>query len=894
MANLQNFASQPGIHYGGVFTEPNAGYTFGQVCPTNVPNNQGRNGATRFPFTPPEKESAIPSGLVAPFFLPTVTAGPHGPSPGVTAMPNGQLPFATASASSQVPAIVDDAEPIQRLGQLLQKAISGDGDVQNTLEFMQYLINDGIIAMQRLQSEVQRLQADHQHARIREQRAFEMFQEFKNKYDGLTVEYQDLKARGFHLQAYNGTAPSRPATEISTDLGEEATSRGLTPDASFGGSQFSEPSSQAARSTSALDQASGPPIDMDWTVNVTELSNLTPVKLQTHSLAKYVTSRRKPRGMPPSALFQFSEAQKEGSTAGVYPGNESRTNFKCLRWADGQIDVAERKRLAGTISGHAKTIAIVMVQHRINLGYEASKGKKFYQLHARDVWEGAVALLEGIHPILRLCADHYKAETFLVAGLATVEGPSNDHPKEPMPPGSSRPRGTCNPSKGPQGAAAARKQCSLSRVQSNTADPSRTSPPLVEHRRSPTTSPKLQSASASTVTSLPTTTPSTSTNPLFSAASPPALSPSRQRDSSRPEMGTVATRTPHRLSSPQQSNAPPTNITSPYVGFALRGQQFVASPMKAPAKRNAANTPLKISTALKKTRLTGSSDLEMSKPNSPLSNEFLNLDRPLQSLKPPKLKSGRKIVDLSHIEVPITSYLEQQQLSVRSEIVTNITALEDNTDSQWGHGIYTSALMDAGLKDWATIGSAAFAVELMATGIRISEVARQLCQTRNVRLPERFLADDYLDMMVSRIQKAWIESGGEAPVTANATNLSSSKSEPSRPRPKPKAKPRSAAKSAPSGSTASVDAVVQPGSASHADIDTLVANKINSVEAIITTLNLTESLKVLSAVGKDMARSSRRAVVDGALRELYEDNEAQMLEAARAEYRAKLKGKMSG
>lgn len=85
---------------------------------------------------------------------------------------------------------------------------------------------------------------------------------------------------------------------------------------------------------------------------------------------------------------------------------------------------------------------------------------------------------------------------------------------------------------------------------------------------------------------------------------------------------------------------------------------------------------------------------------------------------------------------------------------------EDNTDSQWGHGIYTSALMDAGLKDWATIGSAAFAVELMATGIRISEVARQLCQTRNVRLPERFLADDYLDMMVSRIQKAWIESGG--------------------------------------------------------------------------------------------------------------------------------------
>lgn len=117
----------------------------------------------------------------------------------------------------------------------------------------------------------------------------------------------------------------------------------------------------------------------------------------------------------------------------------------------------------------------------------------------------------------------------------------------------------------------------------------------------------------------------------------------------------------------------------------------------------------------------------------------------------------------------------------------------------------------------------------------------------------------------------------EAPVTANATNLSSSKSEPSRPRPKPKAKPRSAAKSAPSGSTASVDAVVQPGSASHADIDTLVANKINSVEvsgtenccrgkanhyhkAIITTLNLTESLKVLSAVGKDMARSSRRAV----------------------------------
>ncbi|KAG5223251.1 hypothetical protein IMY05_C1151002100 [Salix suchowensis] len=361
MANLQNFASQPGIHYGGVFTEPNAGYTFGQVCPANVPNDQGRNGATRFPFTPPEKESAIPSGLVAPFFLPTVTAGPHGPSP---------------------------------------ESDFRDGDVQNTLEFMQYLINDGIIAVRRLQSEVQRLQADHQHARIREQRAFEMFQEFKNKYDGLTVEYQDLKARGFHLQAYNGTAPSRPATEISTDLGEEATSRGLTPDASFGGSQFSEPSSQAARyglfttlprrpfltylyrSTSALDQASGPPIDMDWTVNVTELSNLTPVKLQTHSLAKYVTSRRKPRGMPPSALFQFSEAQKEGSTAGVYPGNESRTNFKCLRWADGQIDVAERKRLAGTISGHAKTIAIVMVQHRINLGYEASKGKKFYQLHA--------------------------------------------------------------------------------------------------------------------------------------------------------------------------------------------------------------------------------------------------------------------------------------------------------------------------------------------------------------------------------------------------------------------------------------------------------------------------------------------------------------------------------
>ncbi|KAF9487306.1 hypothetical protein BDN71DRAFT_663695 [Pleurotus eryngii] len=676
---------------------------------------------------------------------------------------------------------------------------------------------------------------------------------------------------------------------------------------------------------------------MDWTVNVTELSNLTPVKLQTHSLAKYVTSRRKPRGMPPSALFQFSEAQKVGSTAGVYPGNESRTNFKCLRWADGQIDVAERKRLAGTISGHAKTIAIIMVQHRINLGYEASKGKKFYQLHACDVWEGAVALLEGIHPILRLCADHYKAETFLVAGLATVEGPSNDHPKEPMPPGSSRPCGTCNPSKGPQGAAAARKQCSLSRVQSNMADPSRTSPPLVKHRRSPTTSPKLQSASASTVTTLPTTTPSTSTNPPFSAASPPALSPSRQRDSSRPEMGTVATRTPHRLSSPQQSNAPPTNITSPYVGFALRGQQFVASPMKAPAKRNAANTPLKISTALKKTRLTGSSDSEMSEPNSPLSNEFLNLDRPLQSLKPPELKSGRKIVDLSHIEVPITfvgmkSYLEQQQLSVRSEIVTNITALvhimsqhpqhlrlspssaaetllqslraadpnldkydkEDNTDSQWGHGIYTSALMDAGLKDWATIGSAAFAVELMATGIRISEVARQLCQTRNVRLPERFLADDYLDMMVSHIQKAWIESGGEAPVTANATNLSSSKSEPSRPRPKPKAKLHSATKSAPSGSTASVDAVVQPGSASHADIDTLVANKINSVEAIITTLNLTESLKVLSAVGKDMARSSRRAVIDGALRELYEDNKAQMLEAARAKYRAKLKGKMSG
>jgi hypothetical protein len=77
---------------------------------------------------------------------------------------------------------------------------------------------------------------------------------------------------------------------------------------------------------------------------------------------------------------------------------------------------------------------------------------------------------------------------------------------------------------------------------------------------------------------------------------------------------------------------------------------------------------------------------------------------------------------------------------------------DDNNNAGWGHYQYTSGGMNmrTALSSWSTIGSSDFAQQLLAAGVKISKVARHLCETRK-RPPQSFTADSFLRELVEHV-----------------------------------------------------------------------------------------------------------------------------------------------
>ncbi|KAI0698938.1 hypothetical protein BC835DRAFT_1412949 [Cytidiella melzeri] len=834
------------------------------------------------------------------------------------------------------PGLLDESVSLCRAKQLLDDTPLD----ANSLHCVRLFVEDGIQKIRRLQSALEQSTG-------REHRYYGEAMEAKQRYDNLAAEFQDLKARAMmpnHLPPFTGP---NSAIELAPS---DSASRFITPEPSM------------------LSRSNIVPPEK---ITVDKLLALTPESLECQTLAQLSESRAKPADMPDSVLWTKDSRKGFGKAAGVYRNNEARTTAKCLRWSDGrELERAERLHLSKAIKGTARKLLKVMEQCKeAKGGQDMPNTVRYYTTECEDAWNGALAILEEIHPILRLCGDHYKAAYFLSAVLQPPKKKGKAKSRRPPRQAGSEPEdedddedneddeddmtndlasshtgatvhthparsdsGQLPPPSHPPPAALARDPCSSTPVFRPPA------PSLASESQSTAPTPVLPPATSSQTAHHNFTTFTGPSGPTQAASHNPIGSPWH---------GYASVHVQPQTPLPSRDEIRHTFASSPMVSFTIQGQSMQASPMKAPTKRG----PFQLSPSASKRNKTAHDesahfDSDSSPPSSPhLPPAFRQ--GTLSSTAPPStsmfesaLPSGRKIVDLSHISVPSSftglTYLETQDLSIRADIIDEIKALvgimgehpnhkrsspdmvakaflhllktadpnsqeyddEDNNDTQWGHAMYSSHLGPA-IKDWTIIGNTGHALELLSVGIKIAEVARQLCHSRNVPAPSRWIADDYLERLVGGIKKAWLDAGGEAPKPAASAPAAA----PAAPKPRARGKKTGAPKATrPDAPDSCVDPAVPVAADSPADSSEpsraaaatgTTITLIKTVEHISQRLNLTETLKMLKVLGKDLPRSTKRPVVDQVLKELFKEKPEELLAASQREYEAKVKSKAS-
>ncbi|KAM6489707.1 hypothetical protein JOM56_014730 [Amanita muscaria] len=144
---------------------------------------------------------------------------------------------------------------------------------------------------------------------------------------------------------------------------------------------------------------------------------------------RFGNSSERPEQFPAAILWTFADAKKD-LAVGITLTNPNRPNLKqIIRTTDGSVvDDSIYSTVRSSAHNVAATLLAPLDSKRPELkgaiGRKSPGTKSFYKNYFKDQWMAALEHLEGLQPLLGLCAEHWKAEAVLQSVLTSL------HPKK--------------------------------------------------------------------------------------------------------------------------------------------------------------------------------------------------------------------------------------------------------------------------------------------------------------------------------------------------------------------------------------------------------------------------------------------------------------------------------
>ena len=87
---------------------------------------------------------------------------------------------------------------------------------------------------------------------------------------------------------------------------------------------------------------------------------------------------------------------------------------------------------------------------------------------------------------------------------------------------------------------------------------------------------------------------------------------------------------------------------------------------------------------------------------------------------------------------------------------------EDNQCQSWGHDQFTAGGISpsSSLTTWQDIGNVTTAFKLVAAALKTCQEARLMCANAGVPKTSDFISDIYLEQVLERLEKCWVDAGG--------------------------------------------------------------------------------------------------------------------------------------
>ena len=87
---------------------------------------------------------------------------------------------------------------------------------------------------------------------------------------------------------------------------------------------------------------------------------------------------------------------------------------------------------------------------------------------------------------------------------------------------------------------------------------------------------------------------------------------------------------------------------------------------------------------------------------------------------------------------------------------------EDNPCQSWGHDQFTAGGISpsSSLSTWQDIGNVTTAFKLVAAALKTCQKARLMCVNAGVLKMSNFVSDVYLEQVLERLEKCWVDAGG--------------------------------------------------------------------------------------------------------------------------------------
>ncbi|KAF4583505.1 hypothetical protein EYR40_010201 [Pleurotus pulmonarius] len=561
-----------------------------------------------------------------------------------------------------------------------------------------------------------------------------------------------------------------------------------------------------------LEVTTGPEFDEKCYVQDAALNTLTFQMLKEHRLAPFERHRVPPRNFRRSCMWTADEAKKYLGTTEI---NRSRLNHGVLRPLDG---IQFSGNALGTHTTHinriADIISNVMLCHIRNLQKkDKALGIKYFEEHEPLAYEGAIAILEAMFPLLRLCGDHFKAHYFLMLSLRRVK---NNHANAAKEVATTRVADTADAAKSTNPVKSANAKSSTAKSTKGKG----------QRKGRKTTSPQVvKSVSGSSGSSSQTVSGKAQSQAQARSAGSDESSIDEQQSPSHTPPRSSRRADPPRTPTPSPDSSP----NSIPATIRAKGKQpmVVPSPLKVQPKRASNEVFSPRHDAIKRSRAIARGPIPVSFeadevdagmqvdpfPTSSSTREIA-LTRGLGStppVVPPAaaacLPSGRKIVDINGLSFPDNSFnslKEWLDAHQNSDLIDSAAALkmrllldamlpfpgfqrtnskpaalefkdilhhcdpndvqyddDDNNDLQLGHAQFSGHWQDA-TASWDVIGSTTMARDFLVGAIKIVTMAHFVSHKRGIPQQQlkNLLAKLYLSQLVDAIAKAWEEAGG--------------------------------------------------------------------------------------------------------------------------------------